>query len=99
MAEIVLLLLFLALASYFLRGAVLILASALEQGFVGVVAMAAAWVFLFPLMAIWAVLWGILSHREEIVLGRGRRPVDLEKRPADPKERYKWANRLPPYDR
>ena len=29
-----------------------------EMGFVGVIIFFAAWVFMFPIMAIWAVIWG-----------------------------------------
>jgi hypothetical protein len=29
-----------------------------EMGFVGVVIFFAAWIFMFPIMAIWAVIWG-----------------------------------------
>ena len=29
-----------------------------EMGFVGVIIFFAAWVFMFPIMAIWAVMWG-----------------------------------------
>ena len=29
-----------------------------EMGFVGVVIFFAAWIFMFPIMAIWVVIWG-----------------------------------------
>jgi len=44
-----------------LIGAALILGFAARQGFVGVVFFFAAWVFLFPLMAVWAVVWGFIE--------------------------------------
>ena len=43
---------------YGVKGAMLQFIWASEFGFVGVVVFFAAWVFMFPIMAIWAVLWG-----------------------------------------
>ena len=31
-----------------------------EKGFIGVVIFIAAWLFMFPIMAIWAVIWGFI---------------------------------------
>ena len=31
-----------------------------EMGFIGVIIFFAAWVFMFPVMAIWAVIWGFI---------------------------------------
>ena len=39
-------------------GAMQQFAWASEMGFVGVVIFFAAWIFMFPIMAIWAVIWG-----------------------------------------
>ena len=41
-------------------GAVAQFAWASDVGFVGVIIFFAAWFFMFPIMAIWAVLWGFL---------------------------------------
>ena len=35
-----------------------------EIGFIGAVLFFAAWVFMFPIMAIWAVIWGFIIRRE-----------------------------------
>ena len=43
---------------YGFLGALLQFAWASEFGFIGVVVFLAAWVFMFPVMAIWAVIWG-----------------------------------------
>jgi len=43
---------------YGFHGALLQFAWASEFGFIGVVVFLAAWVFMFPVMAIWAVIWG-----------------------------------------
>ena len=32
-----------------------------EMGFIGAVIFFAAWIFMFPIMAIWAVIWGFIS--------------------------------------
>lgn len=32
-----------------------------EMGFIGAVLFFAAWVFMFPIMAIWAVIWGFVG--------------------------------------
>ena len=32
-----------------------------EMGFIGVVLFFAAWIFMFKIMAIWAVIWGFIS--------------------------------------
>ena len=41
-------------------GALAQLAWASEMGFIGVVIFFAAWLFMFPIMAIWAVVWGFM---------------------------------------
>ena len=61
---IIALLLALAILMYGFTGAMLQFAWASEFGFVGVVVFLAAWVFMFPIMAIWAVLWGWADSRE-----------------------------------
>ncbi|MFV0360673.1 hypothetical protein [Tropicimonas sp.] len=84
-----------------LTGAVLILGLAAAQGFVGIVAFIAAWIFLFPVMAVWAVGWGFIEARKH----GGSEPENRwttrtdRKPPTDPEEKYLWANRLPPYDK
>ncbi len=60
---IVALILAVAVIIYGIIGAGLQFAWASEFGFVGVVAFFAAWVFMFPIMAIWAVLWGWSASR------------------------------------
>ena len=100
-------------------GAIVLFHWAAEQAFLGVIAYAAAWVFLFPLMLVASLVVGILAGRffsvldaesrqeraaqrwREKNLGEPRRDARLGKSspPEDPSERYKWANRLPPYDR
>ena len=62
---IIALLLALAVLMYGFTGAMLQFAWASEFGFVGVVVFLAAWVFMFPIMAIWAVLWGWAASRED----------------------------------
>ena len=52
-----------AIIMYGIAGAILQFAWASEFGFIGVVAFFAAWVFMFPIMAIWAVLWGWSASR------------------------------------
>ena len=42
-------------------GALAQFAWAAESGFIGVIIFVAAWVFLFPVMAIWAVIWGFIT--------------------------------------
>lgn len=104
-------------------GAQILLLLALAQGFVGLVAYVAAWVFLLPFMliasaAVGGFVWwvGGIDAREERAEARRekaetrkrrRHPPAAEKTltskrpiagPSDPKERYLWANRLPPYD-
>ena len=41
-------------------GAIAQFAWASEMGFIGVVVFFAAWIFMFPIMAIWAVIWGFI---------------------------------------
>ena len=41
-------------------GAMAQFAWASEMGFIGVIIFFAAWVFMFPVMAIWAVIWGFI---------------------------------------
>ena len=62
---IIALLLALAVLMYGFTGAMLQFAWASEFGFIGVVVFLAAWVFMFPIMAIWAVLWGWAASRED----------------------------------
>ena len=40
-------------------GAMAQFAWASEMGFIGVIIFFAAWVFMFPIMAVWAVIWGL----------------------------------------
>ena len=42
-------------------GALLQFLWASEMGFIGVVIFFAAWIFMFPIMAIWAVIWGFYA--------------------------------------
>ena len=96
-------------------GAVVMLSFAAEQGFVGLAAFVAAWVFLFPVMLPIAIVLGFLFGRSGSTKDKRKRaaarwrPKQLgeplptrkpstESPPDDPNERYKWANRLPPYD-
>jgi len=58
-------LLALAVIVYGFAGAALQFAWAYEFGFVGVVVFFAAWVFMFPVMAIWAVIWGWIASRQD----------------------------------
>ena len=53
-----------AILMYGITGAMLQFAWASEYGFIGVVVFFAAWVFMFPIMAIWAVLWGWAASKE-----------------------------------
>ena len=53
-----------AVLMYGVSGAILQFAWASEFGFIGIVAFFAAWVFMFPIMAIWAVLWGWAASRD-----------------------------------
>lgn len=57
-------LLAIAIIMYGFAGAALQFAWAYEFGFIGVVAFFAAWIFMFPVMAIWAVIWGRTASRE-----------------------------------
>ena len=52
-----------AVLVYGLTGAVLIFGLAAAQGFIGIVAFIAAWIFLFPVMAVWAIAWGFIEAR------------------------------------
>lgn len=82
-----------------LTGGGLILAMAVSQGFIGIVAFIAAWVFLFPIMLIWAIIAGWLSQpSHNIPNAKNRSNASYQNPPKDPNERNKWANRLPPYD-
>lgn len=91
-----------------LEGAAVILTLALAQGFVGLVAFVAAWVFLLPFMLVASVGLGAVSYfafsadkrREKRANKWLRRHCDGKANgpPPDPAERHKWANRLPPYD-
>ena len=56
-------LLALAIIMFGFAGAALQFAWAYEFGFVGVVAFFAAWIFMFPIMALWAVIWGWAASR------------------------------------
>ena len=53
-----------AILMYGITGAMLQFAWASEYGFIGVVVFFAAWVFMFPIMAIWAVLWGWAASKD-----------------------------------
>ncbi len=50
---------------YGLLGAACQLGWAMEAGFLGVVFFIAAWVFLFPAMLGWAIVWGWLEARQK----------------------------------
>ncbi|KAA0909830.1 hypothetical protein FLO80_19895 [Aquicoccus porphyridii] len=109
---------FLVLVAGFM-GAAWMFAYAAAQGFLGVVAYVAAWVFLFPFMAIaslglgavllWSFYWEERASRgariepkvpfhKRLVAWLKNENVHAPTPPSDPEERYKWANRLPPYD-
>lgn len=101
-------LLWLAFAAlmYGLTGAALIFGLATTQGFIGVVACIAAWIFFFPVMVVWAIGWGFIAARKHDGSSAGysepeyRWTTSTDRQPPDdPKERYLWANRLPPYDK
>jgi hypothetical protein len=91
-----------------LEGALALLAIALAQGFVGIVAYFAAWVFLLPFMLVASVGLGAITRFATASAKRREKRVDRWRRwhregkvsgpPPDPAERHKWANRLPPYD-
>jgi lysylphosphatidylglycerol synthetase-like protein (DUF2156 family) len=84
------------LASATFLGAITLGAMASAQGFVGLVAYAAAWVFLFPLMLISSIFVGFwISSGSDPKFQNRTEPTP----PRDPVLRYKWANRLPPYDK
>jgi uncharacterized membrane protein len=97
------------------NGALVMLSFASAQGFVGLVAFVAAWVFLFPVMLLIAIVIGFFMHRAISLEDRRERdvarwrhkhlgePLPITRTlanspPDDLEERYKWANRLPPYD-
>jgi hypothetical protein len=97
------------------NGALVMLSFASAQGFVGLVAFVAAWVFLFPVMLLIAIVMGFFMHRAISLEDRRERdvarwrhkhlgePLPITRTlanspPDDLEERYKWANRLPPYD-
>ena len=111
----------LAAAVFVFRGAVLLLAFAGAQGFIGLAAYVAAWVFLFPVMLVASFGFGLfiwyierqsaldalqhktprVGHAKERLMARfsrSRNDPAPNQPPADPAERIKWANRLPPYD-
>lgn len=101
----------LLLLSWIIVGAAYLLAFAAGQGFIGLVAYAAAWVFLLPIMAITSGVLGFLSYladRRDEKAAAAREKAKLKRAtlarrsiappPKDPEERYLWANRLPPYD-
>lgn len=81
------------------QGAVALLNWALEQEFIGIVAYALAWVLLLPLMLVASIIFGIIIHFSGAEpKHKARTKVDA--RPlTDADEKYKWANRLPPYDK
>lgn len=82
---------------WLISGAVVLFGWAATQGFVGLTAYVAAWVFLFPIMLVASLVTGLVTSlllREQAGTknrSRGTPPDDLY-------ERYKWANRMPPYD-
>ncbi len=81
-----------------LRGGAFLFFWALEQGFIGVAAYFAAWVFLLPLMATVSIGLGIglkTLERREI---QDKNRVEKGVPPRSPDAHYRWANRLPPYD-
>ena len=83
-------------------GASALFAYAIEQGFVGLIAYIAAWVFLFPLMLVASIgvgvfgMWAIRYIKKQDNLD-GRRNQRVP--PNGSVEHYRWANRLPPYDK
>src|SRR6056297_2637319 len=81
-----------------LAGAIFLFAWAMEQGFLGAVAFFAAWVFLLPVMLVSSFVigvWFVGSTKKE---GQDAKRVSQGQPPKDPDKRYRWANRLPPYD-
>jgi hypothetical protein len=101
----------LGLFSAALVGAGVMFAAAAVQGFIGIIVFFAAWVFLFPLMVVLAIIIGVfvavVSPADERQTPREKKFKIPNKRlwkhrpnlpPTDPEERLKWANRLPPYD-
>jgi hypothetical protein len=95
---VVVLILGLALLGMVIEGAIALLAYASEQGFVGIITYFAAWVFLFPLMITLSIVIGVLSTASTISEESEARKIRSGKPPRNFRERYRWANRLPPYD-
>jgi hypothetical protein len=58
-------------------GAVIMLSFAAAQGFVGLVAFVAAWVFLFPVMLPVAIVMGFLAGRADSMEERRNREVEI----------------------
>ncbi|MEJ6390572.1 hypothetical protein [Gymnodinialimonas ulvae] len=98
------------LAGYVVIGALALFAWASRQGASGLVIYFALWVLLMPLMLVFSAVTGFFENkqinethkktlrtRENEANRYTRKPIRSQP-PADPKERYKWANRLPPYD-
>lgn len=91
-------------------GALVLFAFAALQGFLGIAAYFAAWVVLFPVMAVASIVVGFLASQkpESLSSVRNEKPKSKPEAqwaaktdrtpPTDPEEHYKWANRLPPYD-
>ena len=48
-----------------LNGAIFQLEYATSSGFIGVIVFFAAWVFLFPVMVTWAVIWGFIEFMKD----------------------------------
>lgn len=86
------------LIGYLFSGAAVLFVWASEQGFIGIAAYFTAWVFLLPIMLIGSTLVGIFLHWSEASAPREIARIEKGDAPSDPHERFKWANRLPPYD-
>lgn len=80
------------------RGGTLLFLWALEQGFIGVAAYFAAWVFLLPLMATASIGIGIWLKLfdADVIHNEKRAAKGLPPKGGD--AHHRWANRLPPYD-
>ncbi|MGM0583470.1 MAG: hypothetical protein ACQEUZ_02305 [Pseudomonadota bacterium] len=95
----------LVLIAWVVRGALELFGMAAAQGFVGLVAYVAAWVFLLPVMAVASGVIGFFAWRmnraEEKAQSAQEKPRRKKRAPPpdDPYERHLWANRLPPYDK
>lgn len=84
---------------WFIAGAVSLFTLAAESaGFVGIALYVILWVIASPIMVIASIIVGFFVWLGDVQKSNNG-TTEKQDIPTDAQEKYKWANRLPPYDK